>query len=63
MNIRARAEKFAEELTLQGIDNYVHYDDFIVTVDIKSGSKYKHGNYNLVIDYRNNSAYLGQINL
>ena len=51
-------EEYANLLYLQGVNNFVHYDDFVVTIDILSGTLFPLGNYHVVVDYANNTAYL-----
>jgi hypothetical protein len=51
-------EQYANELYSKGVENFVHYNDIIVTIDILSGSLYKLGNYHVVVDYVNDTVYL-----
>ena len=51
-------ENYSRVLHEHGIRNFVHYDDFVVTIDILSGTRYRLGNYHIVVDWAKDTFYL-----
>jgi hypothetical protein len=57
---RQIVEQYASSLYAQGVMTFVHYDDFVVTIDILSGTLFSLGNYHVVVDYAKDTAYLSE---